>query len=168
MMTRFADLPVHREDVLAVLRQRRAVGARVELEHAQPALLAVDNRQPRRALIAGIPKTADRLGVKLGDVVEIASTVGALHAPVFVNPAIAPDIVAMPVGQGHTTFTRYASGRGVNPVDILAPVAHADTGTLAWAATRVKVTRTGDPDGSLIMFSARGELRENPWEGSTR
>ena len=28
------------------------------------------------------------------------------------TPGIAPDIVAMPTGQGHRTFTRYASGRG--------------------------------------------------------
>jgi anaerobic selenocysteine-containing dehydrogenase len=114
------------------------------------------------------PKTAERLGVALGDVVEVASSGGALRAPAFLNPAIAPDIVAMPVGQGHASYTRYASGRGQNPVDLLAAVTHPDTGTLAWAATRVKVTRAGDPDGSLIMFSARGELRENPHEGETR
>ena len=74
----------------------------------------------------------------------------------------------MPVGQGHTTYTRYASGRGQNPVQILAAMTHAETGTLAWAATRVKVARIGDPDGKLIMFSALGELRENPLEGETR
>ena len=28
----------------------------------------------------------------------------------------------MPAGQGHQTFTRYASGRGENPVDLLAPM----------------------------------------------
>ena len=74
----------------------------------------------------------------------------------------------MPVGQGHATYTRYASGRGVNPVELLAPVTHAETGTLAWAATRVKVARVGEPDGSLVLFSARGELRANPREGETR
>jgi anaerobic selenocysteine-containing dehydrogenase len=114
------------------------------------------------------PKTAERMGIGLGDVVEVASSVGSLRAPAFINPGLAPDIIAMPVGQGHASFTRYASGRGQNPVEILAPVAHAETGTLAWAATRVKVTRAGDPDGSFIMFSARGELRENPHEGETR
>ncbi|MGC4084918.1 MAG: hypothetical protein QM736_23085 [Vicinamibacterales bacterium] len=45
---------------------------------------------------------------------------------------------------------------------------HEETGTIAWAATRVKVARAAEPDGSLIMFSARGELRENPHEGETR
>ncbi|MBS1817344.1 MAG: molybdopterin-dependent oxidoreductase [Acidobacteria bacterium] len=114
------------------------------------------------------PKTAERLGIGLGDVVEVTSMNGAVKAPAFLNPALSPDIVAMPVGQGHTNFTRYASGRGVNPIDILAPVTHEDTGTLAWAATRVKVARVSEPDGRLIMFSARGELRENPHEGETR
>ena len=45
----------------------------------------------------------------------------------------------MPVGQGHTNFTRYASNRGVNPISILAPATIAETGTLAWSATRVKI-----------------------------
>jgi anaerobic selenocysteine-containing dehydrogenase len=114
------------------------------------------------------PKTAERLGIGLGDVVEVTSSVGALRAPAFLNPGLAPDIIAMPVGQGHATYTRYASGRGVNPVELLAPVTHAETGTLAWAATRVKVARVGEPDGTLVLFSARGELRENPREGETR
>jgi anaerobic selenocysteine-containing dehydrogenase len=114
------------------------------------------------------PKTAERLGIGLGDVVEVASSVGSLRAPAFINPGLSPDIIAMPVGQGHTTYTRYASGRGVNPVELLAPVTHAETGTLAWGATRVKVTRVGEPDGKLVLFSARGELREEPREGMTR
>lgn len=114
------------------------------------------------------PQTAEKLGIGLGDEVDVTSNVGTVRAPAFLNPGLAPDIIAMPVGQGHTNFTRYASKRGANPVEILAPVAHADTGTLAWAATRVKVVRAGDPNGSLIMFSARGELRENPREGEFR
>ncbi len=114
------------------------------------------------------PRTAERLGIGLGDLVEVASTVGALRAPAFLNPALAPDIVAMPVGQGHTHFTRYATGRGQNPIEILAAVTHEETGTLAWAATRVKIARAGDPDDRLILFSARGELREEPHHGETR
>jgi anaerobic selenocysteine-containing dehydrogenase len=114
------------------------------------------------------PKTAERLNIAQGDIVEIASPVGALRSPAFINPGLAPEIIAMPVGQGHSTYTRYASGRGQNPVEIIAPVAEATTGALAWAATRVKVTRVADADGKLILFSAGGELREHPHEGETR
>ena len=65
----------------------------------------------------------------------------------------------MPAGQGHRTFTRYASGRGESPVDLLAPVTDAATGSLAWAATRVRVSRVGPPDGRVILFA--GGLREH-------
>ncbi len=114
------------------------------------------------------PTTAARLNLGQGDIVEITSPAGSLRSPVFVNPAIAPDLVAMPVGQGHSTYTRYASGRGQNPIEILAPVVEAETGALAWAATRVSITRVGGSDGTLILFSAGGELREKPHEGEKR
>jgi anaerobic selenocysteine-containing dehydrogenase len=106
------------------------------------------------------PRTAERLGVHEGDVIEVASRVGTLRAPAVVSPGIAPDVVAMPVGQGHETFTRYASKRGANPIGILAPATEQTTGSLAWAATRVKITRVSGPDGSLILFA--GGLREEP------
>src|SRR5204862_6235319 len=77
------------------------------------------------------PKTAEQLRVAQGDIVDVTSTQGTLRAPVFVSPAIAPDVVAMPMGQGHEHFTRYASGRGVNPVTILAPMTESETGALA-------------------------------------
>jgi menaquinone reductase, molybdopterin-binding-like subunit len=105
-------------------------------------------------------RKAEELGIHQGDIIELTSTQGSVRAPAFLNPGIAPDAVAMPVGQGHTNFTRYASGRGVNPISILAPVTTAETGTLAWSATRVKITRVSGPDESLILFA--GATRERP------
>jgi anaerobic selenocysteine-containing dehydrogenase len=112
------------------------------------------------------PATAERLQIAQGDLVDITSPRGTLRAPAMIFPAIAPDVIAMPVGQGHVSFTRYASGRGVNPMAILAPATDAATGALAWAATRVKIARAGDADRSLIMFA--GEMREHPHEGEIR
>lgn len=111
------------------------------------------------------PKTAEKLGLEQGDLVEIASEHGKIQAPVLIFPGIAPEVVAMPTGQGHETFTRYASHRGANPLSILAPVAEPETGSLAWAATRVKITKTGGK-GKLILFA--GSLRENPAEKEPR
>jgi len=109
------------------------------------------------------PATAERLGIGTGDLVEVASAHGTLRTGVVISPGIAPDLVAMPAGQGHRTFTRYASGRGESPVDLLAPMTEAATGALAWAATRVRVTRVGPPDGRLILFAAgmREHLEEH-------
>jgi hypothetical protein len=44
-------------------------------------------------------------------------------APVYVYPAIRPDTVALPVGQGHADLGRYARNRGVNPLALLGPEA---------------------------------------------
>ncbi len=76
----------------------------------------------------------------------------------MISPGIAPDVIGMPVGQGHVTFTRFASGRGANPIHILAPVLEPETGSLAWAATRVLVSKV-DGEGGLILFA--GGMREN-------
>jgi len=111
------------------------------------------------------PKTAERMGIRQGELLEVASQHGKLQAPALLAPGIAPDSVAMPVGQGHEYYGRYASGRGANPVKILAAVTEAETGALAWASTRVKITRVGQP-GKLILFG--GGLREWPIEDRRR
>jgi anaerobic selenocysteine-containing dehydrogenase len=108
------------------------------------------------------PQTAEKLGIRQGDWIEIASRQGTLRVTAFPSPGIAPDVIAMPAGQGHENFTRYATGRGANPLRILAPVTEPETGTLAWAATRVKVRRVGDADGTLVLFA--GSLRDYPPE----
>src|SRR5581483_10545116 len=105
-------------------------------------------------------QTAARLGISQGDIVEVSSTQGTLKVPAYVSPGLAPDVIAMPVGQGHDTFTRYASGRGENPLKILAAMTTAETGALAWAATRVRLARVGAAAGELILFA--GEMREHP------
>jgi anaerobic selenocysteine-containing dehydrogenase len=102
------------------------------------------------------PKTGERLGIKQGDLVEIASQQGSVRAPAILSPGIAPDMVAMPVGQGHTNFGRFASGRGANPLSILAPLAEHETGSLAWAATRVKIARVGGPEQAKLVLFAGG------------
>ena len=104
------------------------------------------------------PKTAEKLAIRQGDLLEVASRHGKLRAPALVTPGIAPDVVAMPVGQGHENFTRYATGRGANPISILAPMQVAETSSLAWAATRVKVSAVGH--GKMVLFG--GSLTEAP------
>jgi anaerobic selenocysteine-containing dehydrogenase len=102
------------------------------------------------------PATANKLGIKQADLIEVASQHGTLQAPAMITPGIAPDVVAMPIGQGHENFTRYASNRGANPISILAPMSVSGADSLAWAATRVKISRVGE--GKLILFGA--SLRE--------
>jgi len=106
------------------------------------------------------PRTARQLGIQQGDLLEVASKGGKIQAAALLSPGIAEGVVAMPMGQGHENFGRYATHRGVNPVRILYALSDGETGALAWAATRVKIARAGE--GKLILFGA--ELRERPEE----
>ncbi len=90
------------------------------------------------------PVTADEMGIREGDILDIESPAGSIRVPALIFPAIRPGVVAIPIGQGHAEYGRYAKDRGVNPINIVAPLMDDQTGDLAWAATRVKVKATGE------------------------
>ena len=89
-------------------------------------------------------KKAEEMGINEGDVVKVTSDQGSIEALAYPHPGISPDVVAIPVGQGHKGGGRYAKDRGANVLSILSPVTESETGALAWAATRVNVRRTGE------------------------
>ena len=88
------------------------------------------------------PETAHELGLENDDVVEIISEVGSVEAPVYLYPAIRPDVIAMPFGQGHKAYGQFAAGRGANPADVLG-VHFNEAGDLAFAGMKVEVKKTG-------------------------
>jgi anaerobic selenocysteine-containing dehydrogenase len=89
------------------------------------------------------PKTAAKLGIVEGDIVEVASKSGAIKAQVYVFTGIHPDVVSVPLGYGHEAMGRYAKGVGVNAFKILDPIFDKETGELAMHETRVKVSKAG-------------------------
>jgi len=89
------------------------------------------------------PRTAQDIGVETGDVVRVVTPQGSAELPVYVNPAAMPDVLSVPMGQGHKAYGRYAEGRGVNPLELVAPQAERETGALAWVATRCRLELTG-------------------------
>jgi anaerobic selenocysteine-containing dehydrogenase len=89
------------------------------------------------------PNTAKELDAREGDILKVTSPKGSIEAQVYVNPAAPPRVVSIPMGQGHTEMGRYAKGIGSNVMNILDAVSDADTGALAWGATRVNLTLTG-------------------------
>jgi len=107
------------------------------------------------------PQTAASLGVQDGDVVRVISSVGEIEAPVVVFPGLRPDVVAIPIGQGHTDYGRFAEGRGANPVNLLAPATDPVIGSLAWGATRVRLEATGRRRELARLESLDGEGREH-------
>lgn len=108
------------------------------------------------------PHTAARLNIANGDWVRVESPAGTLEAFAYVHPAALPGVVSMAVGEGHTRYGRYASGRGANPLSILAPVLENSTGTLALGATRVQIARLENKPRELIQFSPQ-DREQGPW-----
>ncbi len=108
------------------------------------------------------PHTAARLNVVTGDWVRVESPAGSLEAAAYVHPAALPGVISMAIGEGHASYGRYASGRGSNPLSILAPVWENSTGTLAFGATRVRLARLETKPRELIQFSPQ-DREQGPW-----
>jgi menaquinone reductase, molybdopterin-binding-like subunit len=107
------------------------------------------------------PKTAEKLQIRQGDLIRVRSRHGTLDTPALLNPGIAFDVVAMPMGQGHAQCGRYARLRGANPMNVVAPTGVEQVGSLAWASTRVSLSRIGQK-GRLCLSS--GSLYEKEEE----
>ncbi len=88
------------------------------------------------------PETAHELHIENDDVVKITTEAGELEVPVYVYPAIRPDTIAIPFGQGHTSYGRYAENRGVNPADLFGHHFN-EAGDIAFAGMKVKIEKTG-------------------------
>jgi len=108
------------------------------------------------------PETAHKLGIENDDILSITSEVGSVEAAVYLYPAIRPDVIAMPFGQGHTAYGQFAAGRGANPANILS-IHFNEAGDLAFAGVKVNVKTTGRKhelarlEGKLGVYEFRGE-----------
>jgi len=105
------------------------------------------------------PSTAATIGVKTGDRVRIESDQGALEAKVYVFKGIHPDAIAVPLGQGHESYGRYAQGRGVNPLKLLSLARENRTGELAHHATRVQVARIAHKARDSLVRQGGSEVQ---------
>jgi anaerobic selenocysteine-containing dehydrogenase len=105
------------------------------------------------------PKTAEELKIKFGDLVEVTSLQGSLRVPAVIYPGIRPDMVAIPLGQGNRDRGRYAKGKGVNPLQLLALDDKGSNPVPAWNATRVRVTRISDKGELVTAGNPQGSFR---------
>jgi len=109
------------------------------------------------------PKSADELGLVDDDVVRIISPVGDIEVIVYRYPAIRPDTIAIPFGQGHTAYGRYAQGRGANPAELMSlRLNGADD--LAFGATKVHIEKTGRKQSLTRLESRIGVYGEGMHE----
>ena len=101
------------------------------------------------------PETAAKWQVANGDVLLLKSPHGALRAPVWITPGVRPDVLAVPTGQGHKAYGRYARDRSFNAFELLSD-APTGYGGRAFAVS-VAVTKTGD---HRRLATLEGDARE--------
>src|SRR6185503_11739869 len=89
------------------------------------------------------PETAHKLDIHLGDVLTIRSPQGTIELPAYIYPGLRPDVIAIPVGQGHTQYGRYAAKRGANPLTLTASALDQTAGAVVQTSVRVSVAKTG-------------------------
>ncbi len=95
-----------------------------------------------------------KLGIERLDLVKLTSPAGSIVLPVLPVPTVHEDVVAIPIGLGHTTGGPDVEGVGSNPSVLVEPVYQEGTGELAWGATRVSVEKTGKK-GWVTTFDQR-------------
>ncbi len=86
---------------------------------------------------------AKSIEVGEGDIIFIKSSVGEIEAIAYPHPGVPPGTVGVPIGYGKKQGGRWAEERGENIISILTDLKDEETGALAWAATSVKIQKSG-------------------------
>jgi anaerobic selenocysteine-containing dehydrogenase/Fe-S-cluster-containing dehydrogenase component len=89
------------------------------------------------------PDTLDASGIQEGEVLFLKTRKGEIEVPAYAYEGVFPGTVVVPAGQGHTDYGRWASGQGINPLPLLDPSPHADTGAPSFAAALKSMQKTG-------------------------
>jgi anaerobic selenocysteine-containing dehydrogenase/Fe-S-cluster-containing dehydrogenase component len=87
------------------------------------------------------PDTAQKLGIRKGDVLQLHSPHGNLLVPALPIPTVPKGTLAVPIGQGHGTFGRYATGLPANPFRLLSGDTEPVSQGLMGHSTPVSVKR---------------------------
>ena len=87
------------------------------------------------------PETAHELDIHDGDLVRVESAHGSIELRARLWPGTPPEVVSIPLGQGHTAGGQWAKNRGANPNELVAPLTDPLSGELATQSTRVRVRK---------------------------
>ncbi len=90
------------------------------------------------------PGDASRLGVERGDLVQLTSEYGTIEVPAYITAGIKPGTVAVPLGQGHQEYGRYARGNGANPIALLPSSSLSSSGGMKWSNVEVRLVKSGN------------------------
>ncbi len=105
------------------------------------------------------PADAASMNLRTGDLVQVKSTHGEVRLPVYLYPGIRRGAVAAPLGQGHSSYGRYAKETGVNVAALLDPRPDPSTGGTRWSGTAVRIVPVRR--GQDLVVIAGHDLQEH-------
>ncbi|MDQ2798389.1 MAG: hypothetical protein M3Y13_01955, partial [Armatimonadota bacterium] len=96
---------------------------------------------------------AHQMDIRTGDIVRISTAHGQIEVPAVPYPGIHPNVIAMPIGQGHAVYGRNAAARGANPLAILDP-AEGALGAASVQLTKVRQAEPGyEPEQNTLVLT---------------
>lgn len=107
------------------------------------------------------PETLAAKGLKHAELIRIESPQGALEAPAYEMEGVRPNVLVMAMGQGHTSYGRYAKGNGADPVRILPAKPDPASGGAVFSTFAVSVSsalqsvRLAHTDGSRYQHGRK-------------
>lgn len=111
------------------------------------------------------PNTAAEYDLHEGEVVEVTSSAGSITAPAYLHPGLREGVVAIPLGQGHTAFGRYAQGKGAKVNDLLSSQPTAFGGLSHY--TSVTIRKTGEFEPLPTTEGSRRQLGRGMAQATT-
>lgn len=87
------------------------------------------------------PDTASKHGIGKDDVVTVRNNYGELNLGVVLSPYVHPNVVAVPIGHGHSQYGRFAQGNGGNVMQLLPAVVTEGASSVALMSTKVSIRR---------------------------
>jgi molybdopterin-containing oxidoreductase family iron-sulfur binding subunit len=100
------------------------------------------------------PRTAAALLVAKGDLLRLSTPHGAIEVPVLPIYSVPEQTLALPIGQGHDAYGRFADGKPANPLTLMPPGLDPVSGAIT-ITTRVAVKRG---EGSYPIANTDGNF----------
>ena len=104
---------------------------------------------------------AEEMGIEEGDIIYLKSDSGEIKCLAYPHPAVQPGTLCVPTGLGTEKGGRYSEDRGSNVLKILSGIIDEESGSLAWASTKVSLKRAG---GNEKLPKFEGDVTAFPVE----
>lgn len=113
--------------------------AKMALPPLNVALVSKFELNGKDLLVQVNSKTAKAIGKSEGDMVKLSGAGGECVARVRINEGVMNNVIAAPLGFGHTAWDVYSRGKGDNICKVLKVETEAGTGLSKWTSSTVSI-----------------------------